>query len=99
MLEYFIDTVLVYENSQDATVPTISSLKLPSRQQQLMQMGTATDEMRELKSKRKEHKKTMKTLANKKLNKEILPRSLHPEHVPKSVKKLVKLYNECIELI
>ena len=33
LLEYFIDTVLVYENSQDATVPTISSLKLPSRQQ------------------------------------------------------------------
>ena len=85
MLEYFIETVLVYENSRDATVPNISSLKLPSRQQQLMQMGTATDEMRELKSNRKEHKKTMKALANK----EILPRSLQPEHVPKRDESMV----------
>ena len=52
-------------------------------------MGTATDEMHELKSNRKEHKKTMKALANEELNKEILPRSLQPEHVPKRDESMV----------
>ena len=57
LLEHLITVVMEYEKSAKAIVPPSVSVKLVSRQKGLTQMGSATADVQELKSKRKEKRK------------------------------------------
>ena len=68
LLEHLITVVMEYEKSAKAIVPPSVGVKLVSRQKGLTQMGSATADVQELKSKRKEKRKKIRAQVKTDLN-------------------------------